>query len=459
MRILTKKFMLSFIFIVITILLCIFLYLNLDKNTDEEITIKNNVLSSSSLCEENIYGPSYNPTITFESMPISEVTNVTFNILSHKNLTDVPVILKAQRYYIPLSYISKVLHYRLFDKGELTSLVSKGNDILLTYNTFTSNNSSGNLRGNLISYNDQKYISISDIEQIFNLTAIFNYDNKSITFVNTEDSKIDLKDVDENSEVALFRFEDFAAGDGYLKADNVVKVKCMADYLHSSGIKFHVGWIPRFVAPIDNIDNDLLKENNIANVSFVNLLDYLINKGAEVGLHGYTHQNGDERSAVGYDFSKDVNNTEEEAASVIEKGINTASALNIPVHFFESTHYSDTPLQQEVIKKYFKYAYEPYDYKNNNHIYKTDDNFFVPTPLGYVQDEDPSPIVDALNSHKSGVLKSFFYHASIEMDHVSYTIDNDTLYADFDSDSPLTKLVEALNDNNYATVYVDELKD
>ena len=45
------------------------------------------------------------------------------------------------------------------------------------------------------------------------------------------------------------------------------------------------------------------------------------------------------------------------------------------------------------------------------------------------------------------------------MDHVSYTIDNDTLYADFDSDSPLTKLVEALNDNNYATVYVDELKD
>lgn len=455
-----KKILLSCTLLALIISAGTFLYYTKYKNSEKQVTVKNNVLTSSKAAEENIYGPNYNPAISFESMPISEVSNIKFNILSHKDITDIPVILKAQRYYIPLNYISKVLHYRLFDKGELTSLINKNNDILLTYNNYTSDDSSGSLRGNLITYNNEKYISISDIEQIFNLTAVFNFKERSITLLNCETEKNTVvKNIDEDSEVALFRFEDFTAGDGYMKDENMTKVKCMADYLNHSGIKFHVAWIPRFVAPSDNVDNDLLKENNMANAAFVNLLDYMINKGAEIGLHGYTHQNGDERSAVGSDFTKDVNNTEEEASALIEKSINTASALNIPVHFFESTHYSDTPLQQEVIKKYFKYAYEPYDYINNNNIYKSDDTFFVPTPLGFVQDEDPSPIVSALASHKAGVIKSFFYHASIEMSYISYSIDNDTLYSEFDADSPLNALVSAINDNGYTTVHVDELTD
>ena len=45
------------------------------------------------------------------------------------------------------------------------------------------------------------------------------------------------------------------------------------------------------------------------------------------------------------------------------------------------------------------------------------------------------------------------------MEHVTYTIDNDTLYANFDSTSPLIDMVHALNENNYTTAYVDELTD
>ncbi|SFU85631.1 hypothetical protein SAMN04487886_12282 [Clostridium sp. DSM 8431] len=460
MKILTKKHIARCTFFAIILLLGVFCYYKFFLNAKREVTVKKNVLSSSALSEETIYGPSYNPTLTFESMPISKVSNITFNILSHKNIRNIPVILKAQRYYIPLNYIAKVLHYTVFDKGELVSVIDKNNELLLTYDTYTSDTSTGDLRGKLITYNNEKYISISDIEQLFNLTAIFNFDERNITLVNSEvDNTSNYKSTDEDSEVALFRFEDFTNGEGYMKAENQVRVKCMGDYLYSSGIKFHIAWIPRFVAPTDGIDNDLLKANNISNVGFVNLLDYLINKGAEVGLHGYTHQSGNDRSAVGSDFTSEINNTEEEAATLIENSINTASALNIPVHFFESTHYSDTPLQQEVIKKYFKYAYEPYDYKNNNNIYKTDDNFFVPTPLGFVENEDPTPIIDKLNSHEPGILKSFFYHASIEMSYVDYSIDNDTLYSNFSADSPLVKLISAINDNGYTTVHVDELTD
>ena len=52
---------------------------------------------------------------------------------------------------------------------------------------------------------------------------------------------------------------------------NQTKVKCMADLLYSQGMKFHVGWIPRFKSPPDNIDNDLLTNDNITNVGFVKL--------------------------------------------------------------------------------------------------------------------------------------------------------------------------------------------
>ncbi len=455
---LTKKIILSTILFICILLIGIISY-NHFSSKEKLVTVKNNILSSK-LSDKTIYGPNYNPSINFDSTPISKVSNITFNILSHKNISDIPVILKSQRYYIPLKYIAKSLHYGLLDKGDLTSLVNKNNDIILTYNTFTSDSFSGILRGNLLTYENEKYICISDIEQIFNLTALYDFTSKIITLVNCDiERKITNQEADENSEIALFRLEDFTAGDSYLNAENMTKVKCMFDYLYFSNIKFHIAWISHFKAPTDNIDNDLLKQNNMANAAFVNLLDYAISKGGRIGLHGYTHQNGDGRSAVSMDLTKDCNNSEEEASKLIENAINTASALNIPVHFFESAHYTDTPLQQEVIKKYFKYAYEPYDYKNNNHIYRSDDTLFVPTPLGFVENEDTSPIVNALNSHKKNVLKSFFYHPSIEMEHVTYTIDNDTLYANFDSTSPLIDMVHALNENNYTTAYVDELTD
>ncbi|WP_243129568.1 DUF2334 domain-containing protein [Clostridium sp. HBUAS56017] len=423
----------------------------------DEVTIRNNVLSSYLLPDDD-FKSVYKAQLYFDYMPVSEVSNVTFNILSDHNIKNVPVLLKAQRYYIPVSYISKKLGYTDLNTDQLCSLQNNSTKILISSNSFTKNNITGSLRGNLLYKDNEPYISISDIEEIFNLFAVFNFQTNSISLLSSDvkaPKEIPLQD---NQDIALFRFEDFACGDSNLVDKNQTKVKIMASYLYSQGIKFHIGWIPRFKAPVDNIDNDLLENNNITNVGFINILDYLLNKGCEIGLHGYTHQHGDERSAVGEEMSKTVNSDEKSTRQVIEKGIDTASALNIPISFYESPHYRDTPFQQKIIGEYFRYVYEPYDNSKKN-IYKTKSgNLFVPTPLGFVENGSSASITNGLASNDPEVLKSFFYHPSIEVDYIDFNTNNDKLNYTLKDDSPMKTIVKSIKDNNCATIHVDELK-
>jgi hypothetical protein len=257
----------------------------------------------------------------------------------------------------------------------------------------------------------------------------------------------------------MLRLEDFTAGDSLISDKNQGKVKCMADLLYSQGIKYHIAWIPRFKAPTDNIDNNLLENDCIENVGFINLLDYLINKGAQVGLHGYTHQSGNDRSAVGADLTKKVNNTISGTKYVIENGLETASALNIPITFFESPHFRDTRLQQRVLEEYFQFLYEPFNGKNGNTLYKTQrNNLYVPCPFGFVNKLDTSTITDGLQDIHSSKLHSFFYHPSIELDFIDFDISSNTLNVQYSDSSPLKKIVKSLEDNNYATIHIDQLK-
>lgn len=235
----------------------------------------------------------------------------------------------------------------------------------------------------------------------------------------------------------------------------------MSNLLYSNGIKFHIAWIPRFIVPDANFDNDLLTNDNIVNVGFVNLLDYMINKGGEIGLHGYTHQSGKESSAVGEEMSKNTNSTVSETRAVIEKGIDTASALNIPISFYESPHYRDTEMQKKIISEYFQFVFEPYDNSKKN-IYRPNDyNLFVPTPLGYVSDilADTDSIIDKLKKNDPDVLSSFFYHPSIEIDYIKFNTDGNKLNVTYDENSPLQRITKALKEDEYTTIHIDDLLD
>jgi hypothetical protein len=410
---------------------------------------------------QNNFKSTYVPKLKFADKPVTKINGVSLNILNTTNLTNVPMLLKAQRYYIPLSFICSELNYTLDNSNNSISIYNNDNKIFLTETSYEKNSETGTLRGNLINNNGSYYISISDIEELFDLIAIFDFQNKKISLLPNNVKSPDDSSILYSDKIGLIRFEDFGCGYTNTVDKNQTKIKIMTNLLFSQGMKFHVSWIPRFVVPSANFDNDLLTNDNITNVGFVNVLDYVINKGGEIGLHGYTHQSGNDASGTGEEMSKDVNSTEAETRAVIEKGIDTASALNIPISYYESPHYRDTEQQKKIISQYFQYIYEPYDYTKKN-IYKPDNyHLFVPAPLGRIADPstDATRIIDKLNEGDPDILNSFYYHPSIEIDYINFNTNNSKLNIAYDTNSPLQQIVKALKDDEYTTVHIDELID
>lgn len=451
------------IFSFIALFLSIFISYNILSHFNffrKNLTIINKNVYSDVLPEDN-FKSIYTSKLKFSDRPITKINDVSLNILNETNITNVPMILKSQRYYVPINFISKKLNYT-FDNTN-GSLLVYNNDykITLTETSYEKNTIEGSLRGNLINYDGTYYISISDIEELFSLIAVFDFQNKNISLLQDDTNIPENSSVLYSEKIALIRFEDFGCGYSNLVDKNQTKVKLMSRLLYSKGIKFHVAWMPRFVVPKQNFDNDLLTNDTIVNVGFVNLLDYMINKGGEIGLHGYTHQSGEDSSGVGDEMSKTVNSTEAETRAVIEKGIDTASALNIPISFYESPHYRDTPEQKKIIGEYFQFVFEPYDNSKKNIFKPNDSNLFVPTPFGYVSDPvaDTDELIEKFKKNDPSVLGSFFYHPSIEVDYITFNTDGNKLNVNYDKNSPLQKIAKSLKDDEYTTIHIDELID
>ncbi|EKQ53561.1 MULTISPECIES: DUF2334 domain-containing protein [unclassified Clostridium] len=427
----------------------------------KNITIINKTLYSNLLPEDN-FKSIYTPKIKFADRAVTKISGIRLDILNETNITNVPMLLKAQRYYVPLSFICAKLNYTLDTSNNSISISNNSNTISLTETSYEKNSKTGSLRGNLISSSGNYYISISDIEELFDLIAVFDFQNKKISLLPNDVKAPEESSILYSDKVALIRFEDFGCGYSNIVDKNQTKVKIMTNLLYSNGMKFHVSWIPRFVVPSANFDNDLLTNDNITNVGFVNLLDYILNKGGEIGLHGYTHQSGNDASGNGEEMSKDVNSTEAETRAVIEKGIDTASALNLPMSYYESPHYRDTVDQKKIISEYFQFVYEPYDYSKSKNIYKPDNShLFVPTPLSRISDpsKDTETIINKLNDNDPDILNSFYYHPSIEINYINFNIDGNKLNVTYDVTSPLQQIVKALKDDDYTTLHIDELID
>ena len=196
---------------------------------------------------------------------------------------------------------------------------------------------------------------------------------------------------------------------------NQMKMKAIGSFLNSNSIKYHIAWVPRFIAPSDNIDNNLLVNNNIENVGFINLLDYLINNGGMVGLHGYSHQANDTRSTVGSELTRKINNTEEDTRRVAENAINTAVSLNLPSYaFFESPHYHAVGKQKKILEEYFQYLYEPKNPLIYHKLQKTStNNLYIPTPLSYVRDLNTDNIINGLENPRPGLLADFLLSSNL----------------------------------------------
>ena len=182
------------------------------------------------------------------------------------------------------------------------------------------------------------------------------------------------------------------------------------------------------------------------NSNFLFTLDYIVNNGGNIGLHGYTHQYNNTNSISGVEFGSEGCNNLKEARIRVEKAIKIANKLNIPIKYWETPHYKTTAEEQKIFEEYFDKIYEPAIGIYNKKIIVSKNNEFtkyIPTPLSYVDDDNGYGIMERMKNLDEDQEFSLFYHLSIEIKSIDISINDkgDILYK-YNKNSILKNIVK-----------------
>ncbi|GFP76963.1 DUF2334 domain-containing protein [Clostridium fungisolvens] len=356
-----------------------------------------------------------------------------------------PIYRDINRYFLPfLEFIKQIKGKFNITRDKINIRFKHKSPIYINYKT-------DNYKFTVINY--ILYLSLFDICTILNAKSSWDYNSESISLYWNKD-KSEIYTIP-SGKVALIRFEDVTAGDEYLSSDNLEKFRVIADFMFSAGVPFHIAWIPRFVDPPNSIDNDISKHYSLTNANFLFTIEYLLNRGGQIGLHGYTHQYGYEVSAEGTEFNEERNNDEKCIRKRVEAAINTAKKLELPFKFFESPHYAATEFQQSIFEQYFGIIYEDCVGIWGDKIVKSPRNhrtLYIPTPLSYVEGKDGTEkMLDRINNLDEETLASLFYHPYKDFEYI--TLKNSTNgypLSEYSESSPLHQIVKALFDKKYS---------
>lgn len=310
---------------------------------------------------------------------------------------------------------------------------------------------------------DIDYISLFDLTKMLGLIVDWNTKSKTVSLY-TGDTPVMPAVKPVKGKPALVRLEDITAfGDAIADPNELVYFKAIADYFYSNAIPFSVAWVPRYVNPDRNIDNDLAATYSIYNISFVFTLDYFIDRGGIIGLHGYTHQFGKKASIADIEFGPGVNENDSSTRKRINMAISSAKALEIPIGFFEFAHYSATKRQFLIAEEYFDYIYQhPYNrwvnkvvsHQNNGRLVK-----YISTPLEYLNSKkNVSPFLESINSLGDSSIASFFFHPHLDYEFIKVSRDTSgrpSYY--YAKDSLLHQIVDTIRKKGYTFVSPSEL--
>ncbi|MDH7479119.1 MAG: DUF2334 domain-containing protein, partial [Syntrophomonadaceae bacterium] len=217
-------------------------------------------------------------------------------------------------------------------------------------------------------------------------------------------------------------------------------LRAVVDYLYSQGIPFQVAVIPRFqtlkpdgswqVAGIDDPAPDPETQ------AFMRLLSYMEERGGVLGLHGYTHQFGEQKkpdnsqnSGTGDEFNvpgEPASTSVNYARERVEMAFQAFKKTGREPSFWETPHNVATEAQREVFRSAIGIQYESLEKKDLWTVYREEENQFisptlgsvnVPTPLYYV--EGGAGTVHSVERILSRMiffsgLASFFYHPFLE---------------------------------------------
>lgn len=367
-----------------------------------------------------------------------------------------PIYYDTNRYYIPLTEIANDVNasYKL-NKGTIDLKLNNQNVSFNTQNNSCSKNfSSYKLVKPFIFKDNVLYISAFDFTRLFNLKLNWDIDKKELSFYMNKDASNDTpKAENENGKPAFIRLEDIAAGERYSNAEALEKLRTVCDFLYSQNVPFGIAWVPRYIEPPEKIDNDLSTNYSMYNCDFIYTLDYLQSKNGILGLHGYTHQTGNDISLAGIEFDNRHSNTPKETRERVEAAITAAHKLGFDPAFFESPHYGANKMQHNIMAEYFNIIYEPYGNAKSviTQNIKGKKVIYVPAPLEYIEGSKSVPIIEnKVSNLKQNELCSFFCHPAIEFNDIKITSEQNGYHDDsYNDTSILHTLIKFIKDKGY----------
>lgn len=322
------------------------------------------------------------------------------------------------------------------------------------------------LKKALLNENDIYYIGFSDFSHMLNLYTRWNKDKKIINCktngfnmenINPYQSKID--------QIGLIHFEDVGLCSQPYGIDYFEKLRIIANYMNEKNIPYHIAWIPRYMIPNNGVDNDPLTKNNFEIAEMVYSLDYFTTHKGIIGLHGYTHQCGNSESAVGFEFGR-YDPSPTVFRKKIQKAIEIASYLDVPINFFEVPHYEITPKQNKIAEEYFKILYYPFnDYgPRNTDLTKPQlspynkFSYYISTPLNYIPEGTEDSALAKLKNLNINNMGSVFFHPSLENSFISLIEDSNCAPVfTYSDNSTLKRLVDILEEKGFKMIKVTDI--
>jgi len=249
----------------------------------------------------------------------------------------------------------------------------------------------------------------------------------------------------------MLRLEDVGPGGSYSTIEDLGKLRAVFQYLHEQAVPFHVATIPRAVyisedgTRYDKGIDDLNPDQFVRH--FIQVLKNAQDRqGALLGMHGYTHQYGDQYRAdswqntgAGFEFDvEDAPETAEPSYAVerITKSLAAFEKAELTPHFWESPHYNDSREQEEIFRSFMGILYQPdllsirslkdlNVYEDLNVYGKTSlGSVYVPAPLRYIHDTaSVDAVLAKLNTYRG--LAAMYYHPYLEFPQLESVLDGD----------------------------------
>lgn len=376
-----------------------------------------------------------------------------------------PLYISTGRFYIPFEETISKMDGKLSETE--TGYIVNLNNREYTFSKMTEEINPKTF----IKVNNINYISLCKFLPKFGFVPVFNSKDNIIDIfyekINDDLNKQNTN-ISENSKTAFIRLEDIMA-DG--KDENAAytdegleKLRIISDYLSERNQKFYIAWIPLYKNPAQNSENDLTKTFDTYNASFLYTLDYIIENGGKIGLHGFTHQWKDDKSSVGFEFGKDTPFSEQECVDRMLKAKEIARDLGFKQSFFEFPHYSATSNHMRYAEKYFDVIYQQcMTSKTNGYIEKITKSdgkvvTYIPTPADYLHSRySLNELIDRMNSNKKdGLLLSLFFHPNIDFEFIGVqTLESGVRTWYYPEYAPLPTIVNETLKDNYTFKVLD----